>query len=114
MVCHNGVRTSVDWAACCWQLHVGKMGPKYREHVLKIKITKKSRSSKVVGHVVSQLAQVFNITMDGLHCHGIARSILSLFFGRQLPPSQPEVGPCGAPTIPFRVQTFGQILGDVR
>ena len=55
-------------------------------------------------------ANFFYITMDGSHCHGIARSILSLFFGRQLPPSQPEVGPCGAPTIPSRVQTFGQII----
>lgn len=51
-----------------------------------------------------------NTSMDGLHCHGIARSILSLFFGRQLPPSQPEVRFCGIPTIPSRVRTFCQFI----
>ena len=96
MVCHNGVRTSCRLGCVMLSTAYLQNGSQIWGPVkcLKIKITKRSKPQTVVGHVVSQLTQLFftNIPMDGLHCHSIARSILSLFFGRQLPPSQPEVG----------------------
>lgn len=64
MVCHNGVRTSVDWVAWCFQPHICKMGPKYGVKCLKIKITKRSKPHTVVGHVVSQLTQLFSQTFQ--------------------------------------------------